>query len=158
MASLSSRAATTRTRGGSGALSSAFTSSRSMAATFEVRAHILVGEMRRAHGRAGSIVFQARKRIMKETIYDRKQVIGPPPKRKLTGNLYRSEKIVMAGDTIRFDNTAKYAHLRHAMSGTSKLYGHKLDSFWAARAMQQTAATRAKIYRDALAVVWSAHS
>ena len=41
------------------------------------------------------------------------------------------------------------------MRGTSKLYGHKLDSFWAGRAMQYTAATRARIYRLALAEVWA---
>lgn len=126
-----------------------------MAATYEIRATSLKGGLRKAHGQAGSVAFQARRRIMQETIYDRPQTKGPPPTRKLTGLLRRSEKLTISGPSVILTNTAKYANIRHNMSGISKLYGHLKDSFWAKRAQVETAPQRTRIFRDALRDVWS---
>lgn len=133
---------------------SVFTSNRPMAATYELRTAYVVGGLRKAHGQAASVEYQKRKQLLRETIYNRQQVTTPPPTRVLTGRLQRSERLVMAGNVARLENTAPYAKHRHNMSGTSKLYGHQLDSFWAGRAHQYTTSQRNAIYRRAIAETW----
>jgi hypothetical protein len=131
---------------------SVFTSNRSMRTDYFLKAARVAGGLRAALGEAASVEFQERRRLLDETIYNRVQVTTPPPKRVLTGRLRRSERIVMAGTVAKLQNTAPYARIRHDMTGRSKLYGHKLDSFWAGRAHQRTVSRRAAIFRRALRI------
>lgn len=132
---------------------STFTTNRSMAATYELRARSVAGGMRRAHGQAASLVFKKRAQLLEETIY-RRPALKNAKNRVLTGNLKRSESLAIAGNAFIVTNTAPYANRRHRMTGTSKLFGHDLRSFWAGRAMQETSSQRMAILRAALRETW----
>jgi hypothetical protein len=124
-----------------------------MAHVYEIRAASVRGEMRKALGAQGKVVYDERKEIMQETIYDREAVFNAD-KRKLTRRLIDSERIQFAGPRVRLSNIAPYARKRSQMSGISKTFGHKLDSFWPGRAMQQTSARRRAIDLVAIRRAW----
>ena len=134
-------------------LRSKFTQSRPMSATFEIRAASLKGALRQAHGEAARVAFARRRELINATIYNRPAARNAS-RRRLTGVLRASESIAFAGDRVILTNTAKYANIRHSRRGISKLFGHRLDSFWAARAMTETRATRLQIFADATNGVW----
>jgi hypothetical protein len=127
------------------ALKMVVTTRKNMARTWEQRMRIAPPLLRQAVGKNTRLVFQRRKQLLEETIYQR-----APVDRPLTGNLKDSEYVQQLGNVARIGNRAPYAQIRHDMTGQSAKYGHDKTSRWAERAVQETAGERHANVRAAM--------
>lgn len=107
--------------------------------------------MRRALGACVKELLAERKKIMRETIYQRgRQFAG-----RFSFTLMKSEQPFFAGNRAGVVNNAKskrgykYAAKRHDMRGYSKRLQTRKESFWALKAERGTRPRRERIIRQA---------